>query len=64
MHEQSETVKRGDRWYNVYGKKTAKAGQVLKPKYFFERESYGSVGKAEHAARRRSEAYGRERERE
>ena len=55
MHEQSETEERDGRWVNVYGRATAKAGQVLKPREDYERESYDTVEEAVRAAERRSE---------
>lgn len=54
-HEQSETVRRGDRWVNVYGKKTPKAGQRLpKDASGVGHEEYGTVNDAVRAATERS----------
>lgn len=54
MHEQSETVQRLVDWYNVYGKRTPQAGQVLPPAFPFERPSYPTAQDAEFAAKWRS----------
>lgn len=62
MHEQSETKKLLNRWVNVYGRNTPSAGQPLPRKYKFERDVYPTAKKAVHAARKRSEAEGREQE--
>ena len=54
MHEQSESINRLAAWYNVYGPKTPQAGQVVPPKFPFERPAYASREEAEFAARFRS----------
>lgn len=60
MHEQSETVGSAKTGYkNVYGKRTPQAGQPLPKKYRFEQETYPTVKRAVHAARKRSSAEGR-----
>ena len=54
-HEQSETYSdEKGKARNVYGKRTARAGQVLPPKYGFERLEYRSVDDAVIAAKLRS----------
>lgn len=55
-HEQSETVGGGleGLFRNVYGSKTAKAGQTLPPKMLIERDAYRTVEEAEAAAKLRS----------
>ncbi len=50
-HERSETVQRGGKWYNVYGKGTPKAGQVLPGE-----PEYNTVEEAVAAAKARSES--------
>jgi len=59
MHEQSHTIERNGRYYNVYGPLTSTPGKKLKPKYPFEKEHYKSVDEAVGAARRRSEEEGK-----
>lgn len=52
-HEQSETVERGGKFYNVYGRNTPKAGQDLPGE-----RPYDTLEEAVSAARKRSEDYG------
>ena len=60
-HENSETVVRDGRWYNVYGEKASKPrGTPLKKKYAFEEDSYATRERAEDAAKWRSYTYGME----
>jgi len=54
-HEQSETVERDGKFYNVYGRNTPKAGQDLPGE-----RPYDSLSEAVLAAKRRSEAADRE----
>jgi hypothetical protein len=56
MHEQSETVGRNGKFYNVYGANTPKAGQVLPGE-----PAYNTLKEAVTAAENRSEQYGRKR---
>ena len=53
MHEQSETVGRDGKFYNVYGANTPKAGQVLPGE-----PAYNTLKEAVTAAENRSEQYG------
>ena len=55
MHEQSETVERDGKFFNVYGAATPKAGKVLPGE-----PAYNTVKEAVTAAKNRSERYGRE----
>lgn len=55
MHEQSETVERDGRYFNVYGKRTPKAGQTLPG----EEDGHATLSEAVRAARKRSEESGR-----
>jgi hypothetical protein len=60
-HEISETVQGADgRWYNVYGRATPWAGQLLPPTYAFEQHAYPTMQAAEAAATARSRAHGAE----
>jgi hypothetical protein len=52
-HEQSETVERDGKFYNVYGRNTPKAGQDLPGE-----RPYDSLDEAVTAAKSRSEEYG------
>lgn len=52
-HEISQTIERGGRFYNVHGT----TGDVLPPRYDFERESYETLDEALLAARERSRRY-------
>jgi hypothetical protein len=52
MHEQSETVERDGKFYNVYGKNTPKAGQDLPGE-----KAYKTLNAAVAAAEKRSENY-------
>lgn len=45
-HERSETIERDGRFYNVYGRGTARAGHPLRPLYDFERPFYQTLGEA------------------
>jgi hypothetical protein len=63
-HEQSETIQdKFGRWLNVFGKNTKRAGEPLKKKYSFEKETYETVEEAVEAAKRRSKEEGKERKR-
>jgi len=53
MHEQSETVERDGKFFNVYGAATPKAGQVLP-----REPAYDTLKEAVTAAKNRSEQYG------
>lgn len=53
-HEQSETIERDGKFYNVYGRNTPKAGQVLPG----EEAGHGSLDEAVTAAQKRSDEYG------
>lgn len=54
-HEQSETVQlKNGKWVNVYGRRTAKAGQRLP-----DDGEYDTVDEAVKAAKKRSKAAGR-----
>ena len=55
MHEQSETVERDGKFFNVYGAATPKAGKVLPGE-----PAYNTIKEAVTAAKNRSERYGRE----
>jgi hypothetical protein len=58
-HEQSETVQLPNgRWTNIYGRQTAQRGQMLKPKYDFEKKDYDTVKEAVAAAESRSKLEG------
>jgi len=60
-HENSETIERDGRWYNVYGEKASKPrGTPLKKKYAFEEHSYATRERAEDAAKWRSYTVGME----
>lgn len=55
-HEQSETIEKDGRWYNVYGKKVkGKAGKVLPG----EEQGHMTVDEAVDAARKRSKSFDR-----
>ena len=54
-HEQSSTIERDGRHYNVYGRNTPKAGQPLPLLFTFESESYATNAEAVAAAKRRSD---------
>lgn len=56
-HEQSETIERSGRWFNIYGKETPKAGQDLPLMFPWEQPSYATEPEASAAARRRSNEY-------
>ena len=56
-HENSETVERDGRYYNVYGKGTEKAGEALPLLHDFEQESYDTEAEAVAAAKKRSDLY-------
>lgn len=53
-HEQSETIERDGRYYNVYGQGTDQAGQALPVLHDFEQESYDTQEEAVAAAKKRS----------
>jgi len=55
MHEQSETVERDGKFFNVYGAATPGAGKVLPGE-----PAYNTLKEAVTAAKNRSERYGRE----
>lgn len=57
MHEQSETVERDGRFYNVYGKTLPQAGKVLPGE---PEKGYDTLDSAVTAAQQRSAAYGRD----
>lgn len=64
-HEQSDTVKGGNGWQNVYGEGmrhtpgvTNRPGEAMAPLFPFEQSSYQTEGEAVQAARRRSDAFG------
>lgn len=52
-HEQSETVERDGKYFNVYGRNTPKAGQYLPGE-----RPYDTLDEAVEAAKKRSEDYG------
>ena len=54
MHEQSETVGGGNRWWNVYGRNTSQAGQRLPLIFPSEQENYPDAISASQAAALRS----------
>ena len=53
MHEQSETIKRGKRWVNVYGKDLPKAGKQLPGTV-----TYATMAEAVDQAKKRSASFG------
>ena len=55
MHEQSETIERDGKFFNVYGAATPRAGKVLPGE-----PAYNTLEEAVTAAKTRSERYGHE----